>query len=294
MLGLSLSLGVLSAVAYGSSTAVQHGVAHTGQRREPARGLLALLRSLRWWMSLGGDGLGLVLQIAALATGPVVLIQPLQVLSLPVALPLRARFGGPAPSRRDWVAVAAIIVGLAGFLLLVGDPGRARLLPAPASATLAASSLAAAAVVMLAARLASVAMRAVIFGSVSGGLFAVVAVLIDVTSQALARDGWGALDDPRGLVPLVGVLVVGAAAMTITQLGFQLGHLGASFPALLATDPLIAVLLGVGLLGERIPLDLAHLAGYLVALVAVVAATVGLANPQRAPVPPQMHPIGGK
>lgn len=288
MLAFALVLAVLSAVAYGGATAVQHGVAHTGADRADARGLLALLRSPRWWLSIGGDAVGLVLQVTALATGPVVLIQPVLVLSLPVALPLRGRLGGPAPVRRDWLAVAAVILGLGGFLLLVGDPAGPRLVGAATSAALAAVALVGAGLVLAVARSRRPVVKAVVFGAVSGALYAVVAVLIDGTSEVVDRHGFGGLLQPAGAVPVLGVIGVGAAAMTVTQLGFQVGALGASFPASLVIDPVVAVVLGTTLLHERVPTDALHLVGYLLTLAVVAAATIELANPR--PAAAAVHP----
>ena len=202
MLLLSLLLGVLSAVAYGCSTAVQHAAVHDASGNSDAKGLLNLLRNPRWLMSIGGDGLGLVLQVAALSTGPVVLIQPLQVLSLPIAMPLRARLGGPRPTARDWWAVVAVVLGLGLFLLLVGDPGAPTRHHATATLVVAAGGVGLGGVLALVALGLPPRTRAVVFGALGGMLFAVVAVLIDETSTVLsarppARAGphaWGAAD----------------------------------------------------------------------------------------------------
>src|SRR5450759_4157828 len=67
-LSVAVPCALLSAVAYGTATAVQHTAAHTGAGRADASGLLRLLRNPRWLMSVLGDGLGLVLQICLLYT----------------------------------------------------------------------------------------------------------------------------------------------------------------------------------------------------------------------------------
>lgn len=283
MLALSLVLGVLSAVAYGCSTAVQHAAIYDSSGRSDARGLLQLLRNPRWLLSIGGDGVGLVLQVIALSTGPVVLIQPLQVLSLPVAMPIRARLGGPKPTARDWWAVVAVVVGLALFLLLVGDPGDPRRHHAKATLAVAGGGVALAAVVALVALAAAPRVRAVVFGALGGMLFAVVAVLIDETSSVVERDGVTALWHGRGSPLLVAVVVAGALGMTLTQAAFQIGGLGAAYPTNVVVDPVLSVVLGAALLGERLALDPVHIAGYLLALAVIAAGTIGLANPRGAP-----------
>lgn len=284
VLVLSLVLGVLSAVAYGCSTAVQHAAVHDDGGTTDARGLLAVLRNVRWWLSIGGDGLGLVLQVAALATGPVVLIQPLQVLSLPVALPIRSRLGGPKPTPRDWWAVVAVVVGLGAFLWLVGDPGDPREHHARATVVVAACAVGGALLVATAALRATPLARAVVFGTLGGALFAVVAVLIDETSSVLGHQGLHAAWHLRGALLLAAIVVTGGVAMVLTQAAFQIGKLGASYPVTVVVDPVVSVVLGAALLGERLPLDPVHVVGYLLALAVVAAATIELANP-RVPSP---------
>src|ERR1700742_1049875 len=94
---IAVPCGVAAAFAYGVSTAVEHSAAQdlsNGSRTQaPAGGLLSLLSNPRWLMGIAGDTLGLVLQVIALSTGPVVLIQPLLVLALPISLPVARLFG---------------------------------------------------------------------------------------------------------------------------------------------------------------------------------------------------------
>ena len=150
-LALALPLGVASAVAYGVAAAVQHDA--VGQQDgEAAPSLRELLRDSRWWASIGGDSLGLVLQLAALAFGPVVLVQPLFVLCLPVALPIRAIFGGPPPRSGDYLAALALAVGLGGFFAIAGSPGATRSLGWPTGLILALAALVVGGAVALLAR----------------------------------------------------------------------------------------------------------------------------------------------
>ena len=134
-------------------------------------------------------------------------------------------------------------------------------------------------------------MRAVVFGALGGMLFAVVAVLIDETSEVLSQDHLRGLLHGRGLLLVLAVLLAGALGMTLTQAAFQIGGLGAAYPTNVVVDPVLSVALGAALLGERLPLEPLHLAGYLVALAVVATGTIGLANPRGAPRPTEgQHP----
>ncbi|PFX04864.1 hypothetical protein CJ469_00272 [Nocardia farcinica] len=80
-----------------------------------------LLRSPRWWAGIVGDGGGYGLQVAALALGPVLLVQPLLVTSLVFALPIAARVDHRTVGRRTWAAALLLLAAL-GCFLVVGAP----------------------------------------------------------------------------------------------------------------------------------------------------------------------------
>jgi hypothetical protein len=94
------------------------------------------------------------------------------------------------------------------------------------------------------------------------------------------------LATPKGLVPLVGILVLGGGGIVLTQLSFQIGALAATLPANLAADPMTAVLLGVVLLHEHIPHGPWHLVAYSLSVVAVVGGAIRLADPEAGPIDP--------
>jgi len=75
---------------------------------------------------------------------------------------------------------------------------------------------------------------------------------------------------------------------TLTQISFQIGALGASFPANESTAPLVAVLLGALLLHETVPISPLYVVGYLLCFAAIVYGTIRLANSPSLDQPP--HP----
>jgi drug/metabolite transporter (DMT)-like permease len=278
-LAVAVPCGIAAAAAYGAATAVQHSAAHTGTGEADAAGLVRLLRNPRWWLSIGGDTVGLVLQVVALATGPVVLIQPLLVLALPVSLFVGYLIGGPRPRSSDYLACLSIVAGLAVFFVLIGDPGNGEpLRPGPALVTILVG-LAAGGLVLLSVRgRRRPAVRAVGYGGVAGALFGMVGVMINTVAEIFDARSWGGFARADGLVPLIGVLVLGGVAMTLTQISFQIGALGASFPANESTAPLVAVLLGALLLHEDVPVSGLHVCAYVLCFAAIVYGTIRLAN----------------
>lgn len=80
-----------------------------------------LLRNKRW---LGATGLGLLgwpLEIGALLLAPLTVVQPCLASGLILLLWLGAKKLGEAPGRREWTAVAAIVVGVVGVALAAPD-----------------------------------------------------------------------------------------------------------------------------------------------------------------------------
>jgi drug/metabolite transporter (DMT)-like permease len=284
MIPLAIGLGVAAAAVYGTSIVVQHTVVHRGDEcagEVDHRHLLRAVRDPRWLFAIGGDLLGFVLQVGALSAGPVVLVQPLTVLMLPVALATGFFFlGHPRPRVGDLLGCAAVVGGLAAFLLLVGKPGAGHAPHAHRVAITVGAVLIAGTVACLAVLRARGVIRGAIFGAVAGACFGTLGVLVDGVSDQVSRHGMaGLFGTHRGLVPLFGILVLGAAGIVLTQASFQIGKLGATLPANLSTDPLTAVVLGAVLLREHLPTGPWHLFGYALCLAAVVAGAIRLAEP---------------
>lgn len=277
-LAVAIPAAILAAVAYGASTAVQHSAAHTGTGQVDARRLVNLVRNPRWLLSLCGDAVGLILQVIALSTGPVVLVQPLLVLALPVSLPVARMLGGPNPRRPDYLACLGIVAGLAVFFVLLGDPGNGD----PLSTSAAAWAIVLAVVVggglFLAVRGRGTALRAGVVGAVAGGSFGLVGVLLNSVAETMADDGLSEFGHAQGLVALAGVVIVGALAMTLTQVSFQVGALAAAFPANESAAPVVAVVLGAVLLHEDVPMAPLYVLAYLGCLGAVIVGAIQLAR----------------
>lgn len=276
-LTLAVAAGIGSALAYGAGTAGQHAAAYTGSA--DAEKLVELLRNPRWLVGTAGDLVGIVLQLIALDSGPVVLVQPLLVLSLPVAVLLRSVLGAPRPSGRDLLNCLALIVALAFFFALLGQPHRGRPIRLAESFWTSVLAFTLGGLAILIMRKRPPVPRAITFGAVAGCWFGVVSVLIEAVSKVFSDKGVSGFGQPGGFVPLAGVVVLAVVGYLLVQIGFQLGPLGASFPPNLVLDPIVAVALGAALLGERVPLDPLRVLGYLVCVALIGWAAIRLADP---------------
>lgn len=288
-LPVAVALGVASAAVYGTSTVVQHRVATrtaTADGSRPAAGLLRIARDPMFLLAMCGDGIGFLLQIGALATGEVVVVQPLVILLLPVALLVDYAFGGPRPRRADLLGCLGVIGGLAGFLVLIGRPPPGVLPGARLIAATVAALAAAGALLLLLLRRRGPTVRSAAYGVVAGSFFGLLAVLVDAASTQLGEHGVASLvTTGRGLALLIGIVLLGAAAIALTQLSFQLGQLGTALPASLLADSLTGIAFGAALLREDIPASPGHLAGYAIFLAASLLGAFRLADPAQRSTP---------
>jgi hypothetical protein len=275
---VAIPFGVASAIAYGASTAVQHSAAHTGTGEADPRGLLRLLRDPRWLLSIGGDTVGFALQVVALSTGPVVLIQPLLVLTLPVSLAVGSLLDGTRPRPGDYVACLGILGGLAIFFAALGSPGTGRVPSQRAMVLTVVIALVAGGALCASVWRRSTALRAGVYGGVAGAWFGTCGVLVNASTTEFQDHGIrGLLTHASGLVPLVGLTVIGGLGITLTQISFQVGALAASFPANKSADPVAAVILGAVLLHEHVQVGWPRVIVYLASLVVIVIGAVRLA-----------------
>lgn len=120
---VELILGVLAAVAastvYSLGYALQALDARDSPQAEHLRLALIwrLLRRVRWLSGTGLSILGWPLQLLALGLAPLAVVQPALALGLPVLMVLAQRMLGEHAGRREYLAVAAIVLGVVGAAL---------------------------------------------------------------------------------------------------------------------------------------------------------------------------------
>nr|WP_296778634.1 DMT family transporter [Rhodococcus sp. (in: high G+C Gram-positive bacteria)] len=236
--------------------------------------ITTLVKQPVWWIgTLVGIG-GYALQAAALGLGSLLLVQPLLVLSLLFALPLGARFAGRTIGAREWMWAAALTVSVA-ILVLVGNPkpGIERA-EARHWAVICLVGIPIVALCVFAGQRSSGSRKALLLGIAGGTLFGVAAVLTKGVVHLVSQ----------GIVPLVSsfelyaLIVVAVAAITLQQSAFQAGALQASLPATTVMEPVVASMLGFLVLGEYLAVDRSVTAILVLAVLAMIAATIALAR----------------
>jgi drug/metabolite transporter (DMT)-like permease len=243
-------LSIASAAAYGLAAVLQH---HAAVRQPPELSvrmglLVGLVRRPLWLIGNALDGVGYLLQFLALRRGSLVLVEPLLVLSLVFALPVTAWIDHRRISGPDVASTVLILAGLALFLG-AAHPGLGH--PQASGEGWIVLTLAVAAAcgaLVLGARGGSRRRAAVLLGAGSGTAFGYVAALTERTGHIL--DG-GIVHTLATWAPY-GLLVGGTVALLLTQSAFHAGALRLSLPTLTVAQPLVAVIIGVGLFGEHI------------------------------------------
>jgi drug/metabolite transporter (DMT)-like permease len=214
----------------------------------------SLVREPLWWAGTLAAVAGYVFQAIALAHGSLLLVQPLLVSSLLFALPLSARLCHQRVSWDEWAWAVLLTTALALVITVPLVTG-----------------------CIVAARRAVGRSRAMLLAVAVAVVLGMIAVLTKVCTHRFAVGGWHELLT----VPAPYVLVALAVVLTVLQQSaFHAGALQASVPIMLVGEPVVAVLLGIVVLGEHLAVrDSASLV-LAVAVLAMVAATIALARGQ--------------
>ncbi|KAA0112411.1 DMT family transporter [Mycolicibacterium sp. P1-5] len=284
------ALGAALLIAIGD--VLQQRSAHdvTDEDVGPIALFLRLLRDKQWWLgSLVAAG-GFGLQAAALGFGSVLLVQALIVTSLLFALPLSARFAGRRITRYQWIWAVLLAVAVA-VIVTVGDPskGQSRAgweLWAWVIGTLGPLLV----LCLVGARVFSgKPVAAVLLGLVAGSLWGLFAVLMKGVVDQLDHGIFAVLKLPE-LYPWA---LVALAATAVQQASFRAGSMAASLPAVTVSEPLVASILGVAILGEMLRPGRSGWVFLIIAVLVMVAATIELARTEAAAAPDAAEPVAG-
>ncbi|GHB56603.1 hypothetical protein GCM10010347_28370 [Streptomyces cirratus] len=189
-------------------------------------------------------------QAAALATGPLSLVQPLFVLELPLALLIASLVTRSRLPGQLWLAVAGVVAGLAIVLVAASPAGQRTHVPvdrwAPA---MAACALAVAGLAVAGLRRPPGRMRAGCLGAATAVCYALTAALMKSAVRVLDERG------PPAFLTTWETYAFGATgicALLFLEHAMQGGPLVASQPALTLGDAGVSVALGVLLYEEHL------------------------------------------
>jgi len=282
---LDYGLTLLAALLIGTGFVLQQNAA----QREPASRFLSLrlitdlLKQPRWLAGIACMICGQVLAAWSIGNLSLAFVEPLLTTNLVFALLLAVPIA--KATLRFWEIFGAVVLCLGVALLSAARSAKPIGLSFgsvshwPAAAVIAAIAFAA----VHAGRRHPGRPRAMLTGMAAGLVFGIQDALTRQTLQILNSNGAGAMFTTWAPYALVGA---GAIGIWLMQSAFNSGPLPLSLPAISAGEPLVGILLGVLVFGDRIqiaPGELALQAGGIFALI------VGVILVGRAPALSQLR-----
>lgn len=249
---LSFGLAFLAAAVNGLSSVLQRRANRDrpSERSLDLRSMTTLLRKPIWLAGIGTVMLSFVLSAAALRFGRLAAVQPVLVLELPLTLVFAAVTLGSRLRAREWAAAGAMTAGVAGVdwsLSPSAGSGGAAAGPTWAIAVGATLAVIAAAAAIGATGGQDRARRPAMLGVAAGMTFGLTAAFMKGMTSALAH----------GLVPALqawqtyAMVASGLTGLFLIQSAFAAGRLILAQPGVTLADPVVAVLWGVLVFGER-------------------------------------------
>jgi drug/metabolite transporter (DMT)-like permease len=270
---LGAALAVLAAATNAVGSVLQRRASlHRTAGSTAWRGLVELLRRPGWSAGIAAHVVGFVLQGVALGLTQITVVQPLLIAELPFTLVLSALAFRAPLGRRASTAIAVTAAGLALFLFSL-SPTSGHSLTTPLAVWLVglgAGTALVIALIVLAVR-STTHRRALFFGVATGTTYGLNAALLTGVAVAYGH-GWGAV---FGAWQTYGVLIGGTVSFVLLQQALQAGDLLAAQPGITLANPLLALLWGFVVFGERIELG-PWLVGVLVGGLGLVGGTIVL------------------
>ncbi|MFG2517893.1 DMT family transporter [Streptomyces sp. NPDC048527] len=257
-------LSLVSAVAYAGGAILQERVAVSTPEHA-----YAPLRRPVWWCAVALNGLGALLHVAALAYGPLSLVQPLGALTIVFALPMAALFVHRKAGATAWRGAIMATVGLAGLLSLTGSASEQSL---EGTERLMVAFVTVGAVLALMTLAHAVhrhpVVRSVLLAGAAGVAFGIASVFTKSVAVEWTEDG--------ALTEFSSFLVIAALAtsgMLLSQASYRGAGLAAPLATVTVVNPVVAAAVGLTLFGETFRYGTA---GTVLALACGVVAAGGL------------------
>jgi drug/metabolite transporter (DMT)-like permease len=213
--------------------------------------LVDLVRHPRWLLASGAVGLGLALQVVALAFAPLSLVQPVLVSGIVFGTLAATWLARRRPDRLVVAGAVLTAAGLGAFLALARpEGGSAQLPPVADLVPLGLALVVLAGASLLVAVRGTGAVRVGALAVATGVCYGVTASLMKIVTAQLRAGGPG---EVLTHAPVYVVCVVGPLGFLLSQHTFQEGVLIAPALALITVvDPLVATAIGLSWLGERL------------------------------------------
>ena len=250
---------LLGAVVLAFGAQYQHRGVRSASEAEGGFGLrraLPLIRERSWLLGTGLLTAAVLLQLVGLLLAPLPVVQPLGVLSLVVTALLNRRLNHARMQRRGVQGIAACVAGVTVFVATAAFTTRST----PAGVAMSVPVLVLLGVVLVVLSVGYIVGRKRLPGlafAVSGGLcfgfvVTLMKIVLDRSSAALRADSLVGPSTPFTLLVLIAAGAAGLAGISLVQRAYSSGSPDLVVAALTVIDPIVAVSLGIGLLGAAI------------------------------------------
>jgi drug/metabolite transporter (DMT)-like permease len=301
---LTYVLAVLAACANATSSVLQRKANRRAPQQEnmSLRLIWTLAHEPVWFGGILAVTAGFLLQASALGSGELSVVEPILVLELPATLILASRVFGSRMHRREWGSALVMTAGLAGMLYFLSpSAGRPQGVRWYAWVTGIGINLAAVAALVTWGRRGPAgggrpsgqgsAQQAAVLAVAGGATFGLTAALMKGMTERFAQ-GFTALFTGW---ELYGMIVAGAFGMFLVQSAMNAGRLIAAQPGLTLSDPIVSILWGVLVFGERVRsgwhIVLAAVSGLVMAAAVMTLARSPLLSGEAGPREEGRHPV---
>jgi drug/metabolite transporter (DMT)-like permease len=271
--GLDYGLTLLAALLIGTGFVLQQNAAQDEPDSKflTLRLITDLLRQPRWLAGIGCMVGGQVIAAWSIGTLSLAFVEPLLTTNLVFALVLAVPIA--KATLRFWEIFGAVVLCTGVALLSAARSAQPIGLSFgsidhwPAAAVIAGIAFAC----VHAGRRHPGRLRAMLTGTAAGLVFGIQDALTRQTLEILNSDGVGAVFTTWAPYALVGA---GATGIWLMQSAFNSGPLTLSLPAISAGEPLVGILLGVLVFGDRIQVSPGELALQACGIVALIAGVI--------------------
>ena len=278
---LAILLAALAAVAMSFGAQFQNdAVMERHATKEPGRGslsfkqVLSLLSRPRWLGGLGMMGLGVILQLVALSMAPLIVVQPVGAIALIITPILNAKINKTKLDSRTWFAIGLTTLGIGAFVgQATGVAKEAKLTDANLLQVLGAL-IAILIALGLWFVLSGKRAKALTFVLGAGVLYGFVATLAKVVIQRIYQGEFEWLTI-LCLVALIGAVLLGG---WFVQNAYASGPPDLVIAGLTVIDPIVAVSIGIVILGEAQQASVPTMIGFGIAAAIAVVGVFRLAK----------------
>lgn len=233
-----------------------------------------LLTRPSWILGTLMLGLAIVCQLSALAIAPLIVVQPLGAIALVITTLLNARVSGHTPTKRSLTSIFACVGGIFLFVFLAAIFATEKDVTTENLFVILTTLLVVIIVLGACWLILRHRMRALFYVIGAGVLYGFVATLAKVIIKRLQAENF----DWLTLVCVIALIAAAAVGAYFVQTAYSSGPPDLVIAGLTVVDPIVAVVIGIVVLGEAAAAPVWALIAFVAIGAVAVWGVVGLAR----------------